>query len=170
MSVRKVLVIDDDEHMRTTLGEILELHDFTPLVAADAAAGVALAREAEPAVALIDLVLGDDSGLDVLREIRNVSPKTKCIVLTGRASQESAIRAVELGAYSYIQKAQDMDQLLVTISRAAEKVEAEEGLREIEKRFRSLVEKASDDLFEIEPEDIEEFLELLAELRARDPW
>jgi response regulator RpfG family c-di-GMP phosphodiesterase/putative methionine-R-sulfoxide reductase with GAF domain len=89
-------------------------------------------------VALIDLKLEDRSGLELMREIKECFPATECIVLTGYASQESAIEAINLGAYSYEQKPYDMEQLLMTIRRAIEKREAEEALRESEQE-KSLI-------------------------------
>lgn len=70
----------------------------------------------------------DLPGLEVMRQLKEQSPDTECIVVTGFASQESAIEAVNLGAYSYVQKPYDIEQLLMTIRRAVEKRETEEAL------------------------------------------
>ncbi len=104
------------------------------------------------AVAVIDLRLEDMSGLEVMREIKRRSPGTECIVLTGYASQESAIEAVNLGAYSYVQKPYDIEHLLVTIRRAIEKQEAEEALRRSEEKLRSFMESATDGFFLLDSE------------------
>lgn len=93
-------------------------------------------------VALIDLRLEDVSGLDLARGIKARSPATKCIVLTGYASQAPAIEAVNLGAYSCVPKPYELEQLLVTIKRAMEKHEIEETPRESEERFLIIVETA----------------------------
>jgi len=98
-----------------------------------AATGKAALDEIEqetPAVALLDLRLEHTSGLEVLKKIKTRSPGTECVLLTGYASQASAIEAINLGAYSYVQKPYDVEQLLVTIRRAIEKGEAEEALRQ----------------------------------------
>jgi GAF domain-containing protein len=85
----------------------------------------------QPVVALIDLKLEDVSGLDLMREIKTTIPTTECIVLTGYASQTSAIEAVNLGAYGYMQKPYNVEQLLLMIRRAIEKRETELALQRV---------------------------------------
>jgi len=104
-------------------------------------------EEAPPAIAVIDLMLEDMSGLELLQKIKARRPSTECIVLTGHASQETAIEAVNLGAFSYLQKPYEMEQLLVTIRRALEKRDAGDALRESEERFRGLVERLGEALY-----------------------
>ncbi|MCK4722466.1 MAG: response regulator, partial [Dehalococcoidia bacterium] len=133
-----ILIVDDDPKLRKTLSDILTAKGYAPILAATGKAALERMKEEVPAVALIDLRLEDMSGLEVMREIKERSPDTECIVLTGHASQASAIEAVNLGAYSYVQKPYDVEQLLVTLRRAIEKREAEEALRESELRFRTL--------------------------------
>ena len=124
-----VLIIDDDPNLRKTLSDILGAKGYAPVAVATGQAALDRIEEEIPAVALVDLRLEDMSGLRVVEEIKKHSPATECILLTGYASQASAIEAVNLGAYSYVQKPCDMEQLLVTIRRAIEKQEAAETLR-----------------------------------------
>lgn len=133
-----ILTVDDDPILRKTLSDILMAKGYAPIAAATGKAALERVKEEMPPVALIDLMLEDMSGLEVMRKIKEHSPDTQCIVLTGHASQASAIEAVNLGAYSYVQKPYDVDQLLVTLRRAIEKREDEEALRESELRFRTL--------------------------------
>ena len=133
--------------MRKTLSDILRIKGYIATGAATGKAALTWVQEETPAVALIDLRLEDMSGLEVMRGIKEVSPRTECIVLTGYASQSSAIEAVNLGAYSYLQKPYDVEQLLVTIRRAVEKRAAEEALRESEEKFRLTFENAEDAIF-----------------------
>jgi hypothetical protein len=70
------------------------------------------------------------------KEIKKRSPGTECIIITGYASKASAIEAINTGAYAYVEKPYDMEQLLLMIRRAIEKREAEEALRESEERLR----------------------------------
>ena len=128
METRSILIIDDDTNLRRTLSDILRAKGYVPRDTGTGQGALDKVEEEKPAVALIDLNLEDMSGLEVMREIRERSSGTECIVLTGHATQASAIEAVNLGAYSYVQKPYDVDQLLVTIRRAIEKREAEERI------------------------------------------
>lgn len=140
----KVLIIDDDQNLRKTLKEILLLHHYD--VADFSSGGQALteAGRTQFAIALIDLMLEDQSGLEVLKTLKEISPNTECIITTGFASTDTAIDAINVGAYSYIQKPYDIDQLLLSITRAYERTIAKEELTEAEDRYRQLYEGATD--------------------------
>ncbi len=147
-----ILIVDDDPKLRKTLSDILRAKGYAPIGVATGTAALDKIQEEKPVVALIDLRLEDMSGLELMREIKERSPGTECIVLTGYASQDSAIEAVNLGAYSYVQKPYDMEQLLVTIRRAIEKREAEEALRKSEEKYRLLVENQTDLVVKVDTE------------------
>jgi PAS domain S-box-containing protein len=140
----RILIIDDDAHFRRTFADVLKVNGYETVAANEAESALRVARDNPPSVAVIDLKLQDTSGLEVLRQLKQSSPDTECIVLTGHASQDSAIQAVNLGAYSYVQKPYDLDQLLLTIRRASEKSEAVKALRESEEKHRLVVESASE--------------------------
>ena len=74
-----------------------------------------------------------------MRAIKECCLQTECIVITGYASQDTAIEAVNLGAYSYVQKPYDMNHLLLIIHRAVEKLETDMLLREREERLRGIL-------------------------------
>ena len=139
-----ILIVDDDPGLRKTLSDILEVKGYT---SADAGTGKAALDQVKKhgfAVAVIDLRLPDMGGLEVVGEIKRCSPGTECIVLTGFASQASAIEAVNVGAYSYVQKPYDVDQLLLTIRRAIEKREAEEETRQLQEFNESILQNVAE--------------------------
>jgi PAS domain S-box-containing protein len=138
----RVLIVDDDARFRESLASVLGVHGYEIVTASEGESALRLARDNPPSVAVIDLKLQDISGLEVLRRLKQISPDTECIVLTGHASQDSAIEAVNLGAYSYIQKPYDLDGLLLAIRRASEKSETVRALRESEQKYRVLVEQS----------------------------
>jgi signal transduction histidine kinase len=126
----RVLILDDDPNLRKTLSDILRVKGYIPVTTATGEAALDEIKQETPAVALLDLRLEHMSGLEVLKKIKKRSPSTECVLLTGYASQASAIEAINLGAYSYVQKPYDVEQLLVTVRRAIEKGKAEEALRQ----------------------------------------
>jgi len=140
----KVLIVDDDPQFRRTFADVLQESGYDTTAVGTPQAAVHAAEKDVPSVAIIDLKLENASGLEVMRQVRDVSPDTECIVLTGYASQESAIEAVNLGAYSYVQKPYNLRELLLTIRRACEKAGAEKALRESEEKYRLVVEGASE--------------------------
>ena len=148
----KILIIDDDPKLRKTLSDILKAKGYLPIDTATGREALERVNEEIPAIALIDLRLEDMTGLELMKEIKGRSSDIECIVLTGYASKASAIKAVNLGAYSYVEKPYDMEQLLLTIRRAIEKQEAEEALRESEEKFRLIAETSPDYIYQVDME------------------
>ena len=142
----RVLVVDDDPGLRKSLSDILRVKGHAPGAVDSGKTALERIKDEIPAVAVIDLRLEDMSGLEVMREIKKRYPSTECIVLTGHASQASAIEAVNLGAYGYMQKPCDVEQLVLTIRRAIEKREAEEALRKAHDELERRVEERTANL------------------------
>ena len=138
MDTKTILIVDDNSDLRKSLCNIFKAKGYRPIEADTGKTALDKVREEKPAVALIDLRLKDMFGLEVMRGLKERSPTMECVLLTGYASQSSAIEAVNLGAYSYVKKPFDTEILLETIRRAVEKREAAEALRESEQRYRMI--------------------------------
>ena len=148
-----ILIVDDDVHLRRTISDVLSLKGFIPFSAENGRQALdQIQQTGNVVVALIDLRLEGMNGLQLLKNIKSASPDTECILFTGYTSQESVIEAINLGAFSYIQKPFDMELLLVTIQRAVEKNIDKTMLRENEKRFRSLYENATLGIYRVTPD------------------
>jgi PAS domain S-box-containing protein len=143
----RILVVDDDANLRRTVSDILQAKGYETEAAATGREALVGLSADPPAVALIDLRMEGLPGLEVLDRIRELSPETECIVLTGHASRTSAIEAVNLGAYGYLQKPYEIDQLLVTIQRAVERRQDRRALRESEEKYRGFFETSRDCTF-----------------------
>lgn len=117
----KILIVDDDPSARKTLQDILSLHGYQAVACNQGKQAIQAAHDQPFNLALIDLKLPDHPGLEVMKAIKDFSPDTEFIVVTGYASQDTAIEAINLGAYAYTQKPLDIERLLLTIQHALER-------------------------------------------------
>ncbi|HJV65156.1 MAG TPA: diguanylate cyclase [Geomonas sp.] len=113
-----VLIVDDDAHIRRTLADILRLKGYRPSVAASGEEGLAALQRTPANVAIIDLGLPDMPGIELLHRIRSAHPDIRIIILTGNATLETAIEATNKGAFCYLLKPYDIEQLLGNLNRA----------------------------------------------------
>ena len=112
----KLLVIDDDAHLRESLAEVLELDGFECLQAGAAGEGIATAKKHNPKVVIMDIQLPDSSGFQICQELRKHSRETILIMMTGRfLSAEEKTQGFELGADEYLTKPFDLQELSVRI-------------------------------------------------------
>ncbi len=106
-----ILIIDDDPNLRKTLSDILRAKGYETLAAKDGTEGLDMLKQCSVDVVLIDLGLPDIPGIEVLNTVKASCPSTEAIILTGNATLDSAIEATNKGAFSYLQKPYDIDQL-----------------------------------------------------------
>lgn len=123
-----ILIIDDDRNLRKTLSDILTATGYETFTAANGTEGLDLLNRHCIRLVLLDLDLPDIPGIEVLACIKAHVPATEAIILTGTASLTSAIEATNYGAFSYLVKPYEIEQLLITIRRAIEKGAAEETI------------------------------------------
>lgn len=117
----KLLVIEDDPGLQAQLKWAYE--DFEVIVAGDRASAMAALRSEEPSVVTLDLGLppdpdGTSEGFALLDEIMGLKPDTKVIVASGHGARESALQAIERGAYDFYQKPMDFDEMALIAARA----------------------------------------------------
>jgi two-component system, NtrC family, response regulator AtoC len=116
----QILVVDDDQAIRWTLREALQSWGFAPVEAGTVAEAVKQFKKDPPAAVLLDIDLPDGSGLDVLREIKHEHPDTIAIMITGNVQIDNTISALRGGAYDFIGKPINLEELRVTIHNAIE--------------------------------------------------
>ena len=125
----KVLVVDDEESVVVTIKAILQLDGYRVATTTSGAQARAMVREEEYDLVLTDLRLEDGDGLDVLKAVRERYPETVTIMLTGYASLESAIQALRAGAYDYLVKPSEVEELRSTVARGIERRRLGQELR-----------------------------------------
>ena len=116
-----VLLVDDDAPFRTVLRGELSRMGFEVTAVGSGEEALSKVAEVEPEVVLLDLRLPGVGGLEVLKAIRDRSPATDVIMLTGHGSIDTAIEAVKMGAFDYVSKPCPLDDLEVRIRRALER-------------------------------------------------
>jgi two-component system, NtrC family, response regulator AtoC len=116
----QILVVDDDEAIRWTLREALQSWGFAAIEADSVAEALKQYRTELPAAVLLDIDLPDGSGLDVLREIKSDHPEAIVIMITGNVQVANTISALRGGAYDFISKPINLEELRVTIRNAIE--------------------------------------------------
>jgi signal transduction histidine kinase len=130
-----ILVVDDEPGVLTTIQAILKMEGYDVQGVASGHDALNLVRKQTFDLILTDLRLGSSDGLDMLAELRKLAPDTVAIVLTGYASLESAIEAMRQGAYDYLAKPTDVEELKLTVARALERQRLQ---RELAERVREL--------------------------------
>lgn len=124
----KVLLVDDEREFVQTLSERLLMRDMGSAVAYDGESALQLIKEDEPDVMILDLRMPGIDGIEVLRRVKQNNPKVEVIILTGHGSDADRDICMELGAYAYLQKPVDIDELSRTIKSANEKILQERSM------------------------------------------
>jgi len=132
--MKTILLIDDDASLLRVTEYNLSLAGFTVLAAATGKKGLSLFRKHEPDVVVTDVQLGDLDGLDVLAAIKAEQPDVPVIIITAFGSIELAVRAMHLGAFTFIAKPFDRDALRLSCNKALE-------MRLLRRRTRNLTEE-----------------------------
>lgn len=108
---RSLLIVDDDHTFLMRLGRSMEQRGFTVTTAHSVAEGLSAISTSPPAFAVIDMRLADGNGLDVIRELKAKRPDARGIILTGYGNIVTAVTAVKLGAFDYLAKPADADEI-----------------------------------------------------------
>jgi DNA-binding NtrC family response regulator len=116
-----LLLVDDDATLARVLAAELARSGYEVVTAATGAAALETMAKLEPPLVLLDLQLPDMKGLDVLRAIREASPGTEVIMLTGHGSIDTAIESIRMGAFDYLAKPCPLDELEIRLQRARER-------------------------------------------------
>ncbi len=131
----KILIVDDESNIIKIITECLEGEGFTNLYSAeDGEKAVDMFNEHIHDLVIVDIVMPKKTGIEVLRHTKAISKNSQVIIITANADKDSAIKAVKLGAYEYIEKPFDLDSLSMVVKRA---VERKLLLDEIDLKYRT---------------------------------
>lgn len=119
-SAGKVLIVDDDRFVRMALSEALRLWEYETVEADSVKSAKQAFEEEDPAVVLLDIDLPDGSGLDILTFIKEQSPDTIAIMITGNVDVENTVAALRGGAHDFIGKPVRIEELRITLRNATE--------------------------------------------------
>ena len=107
----KVLIVDDEQWMRASLGELLQSEGYQTLLADGADSALEHVRQSGPEIAIVDVRMPDRGGLDLLQDLRAVSPDLHIFMMTGYPSVETAVLAMKYGAVDFFTKPLDFPRL-----------------------------------------------------------
>jgi two-component system, response regulator RegA len=110
-SDKSLLIVDDDKTFLGRLARAMETRGYAVEAVESVSDGLAAVQRRAPAFAVIDLRLGDGNGLDVITELKRARPEARGIVLTGYGNIATAVNAIKLGAFDYLPKPADADEI-----------------------------------------------------------
>ncbi len=120
MALYRILIVDDEESQREPLAGFLKKQGFDVATAASGQEAVIICQERHFEIALIDLKMPEMDGIELLGKLKERSPEMQVIMMTAYGSVESAVEAMKLGAYNYVGKPINLDDLKLNIKRALE--------------------------------------------------
>jgi DNA-binding NtrC family response regulator len=136
----RVLAVDDEAVVCESIRRVLTEEGYSVATTRSPREGLDFVRKETFDLVLLDIKMPEMDGIDVLREVRAVSPETEVIMVTGYATIQTAVEAIKIGATDYLQKPVSPDQLVVAVARALERkhlLDLTQRLRsELETRYR----------------------------------
>jgi two-component system response regulator RegA len=112
-----LLLVDDDEVYCEVLGDALTKRNYTVSIAYNLKDALQLARQTEPEYAVVDLRIGTESGLELVKQLVTLDENTSIVMLTGYASVATAVESIKLGAIHYLTKPATADEVVAALHR-----------------------------------------------------
>lgn len=146
-----ILIVDDAKDILDALNDILEMEfeELTIHLASNVNQAISLTQQYKPDIALLDIKLGQDNGLDLIPELKSIHANIACIMMTAYRDNEFTVAAVRLGASDYLYKPVKPSDLIQTISRVLEHQKIKYEIVKAERRFHTIFEQAAQWLFVI---------------------
>ncbi|HBD63583.1 MAG TPA: sigma-54-dependent Fis family transcriptional regulator [Clostridiales bacterium] len=135
---KSILIVDDEEIIRMSLGEGLKDMGYRVSTAANGAEAEDKVRKDKPVAVFLDMRLSGENGLDVLEKIKKAENEAEVIIMTAYGETQSAVRAIKMGAFDYINKPFDLQEIDLIIKKAIKNAEMQKKLYIYEKEKQSL--------------------------------
>ena len=134
-----ILVVDDEEAIRTSLRSILEDEGYDVSVAANGVEALKIYGTDPPDLMILDIWMPEMDGLETLRRLRDLVPNTQVMMMSGHGSIETAVKAIKLGAYDYIEKPLSLENVTLRVKHALDQHRLEQENRslrtKVERKF-----------------------------------
>lgn len=133
--MKKALIIDDERPIRNSLRDILEYEKIKVSDAATGKEALALMGKTTFDIVMCDIKMPEMDGIEVLQEIMKIQPETPVIMISGHGTVETAVEALKLGAYDFIEKPIDLNRLLVAVRNALDRKELVQETKTLRKKI-----------------------------------
>lgn len=163
MEAKRILLIDDDEALADALTDLLEHAGYKVSTAASAEDAIAALRREPTDLAILDLRLGQVSGLDLLPQLKTIRPEMSVIMMTGVGTIENAVEAMQKGADNFVTKPVDPPRLLTIVSKGFEA----RTLRRKNQQYERIASRQNP-IFQSESASMKEVFSLAEAVAARD--
>jgi PAS domain S-box-containing protein len=147
---KKLLLVDDEEGIRKVLGIALSDAGYIVFTAKNGEEGLQIFRKETPPIVLTDIKMPGMDGIELLQKIKDESPDTEVIMITGHGDMDLAIKSLKYQAVDFVTKPINDDVLEIALNRANEKIRIRQQLREHTENLEALVREKSAKLIEVE--------------------
>lgn len=135
MAGEKILVVEDNKLFRFSLSETLKGEGYSVIEAGDGNAAIEIFKEEEPDLIILDLKIPRISGMEVLRKVKEITNDVPIIIITGHGDISSAVSAMKLGAFDYLTKPLDMEDLKLAVKKALESTSLKREVQLLRERY-----------------------------------
>lgn len=160
-----ILIVDDEESQRNLLAGFLKNKGYTIATAANGKEAIELNQKASFDLAILDLKMPEIDGIETIAQMKKIDPQTYFIILTGFGTVESAVKAMKLGAYDYLNKPINLDELELLLEHIQEEQLTHQELATLKEELK---EKFKFESFIAESKKMKEVLELIPRIAKSD--
>ncbi|UCC81077.1 MAG: PAS domain S-box protein [Candidatus Zixiibacteriota bacterium] len=152
MNKTRILYIEDDNFQRRELTKLLRSKKFTVRAAATGKSGIEILKKGKFSIILCDLNMPDIDGLTVLKRAKKISPDIPLILITAHGSIPKAVKAIRMGAFHFVPKPAEINELVSIINQAIEAGNIQKRLQRSESRLKMITDTVPDIIYSLDPD------------------